>query len=222
MELNDEESIFDSSLFTTLENILMEYTTQVYKKFKEYDKKKNIDTFKYIIIVNMKEEKINPYSLYSLFIMDLVDTELQKESFFDQESKLVPVKSEYKEGNEFMCNNEIYSVMNELTLYPEKFKTAKQIFSRVRTLSFLNVCNPNIDVESITFENIESPRFRSEMKTYLFGNPRHFYYGHLLKAALDKAKIFEHPEPIPRTMQEFQQFLKNPLLYVVLEPYNHI
>jgi hypothetical protein len=222
MELNNTDSKLDTVLFNTLENILTDYTIQVYKKFRDYDKSLKLEVFKYIITNETNEEKINPYCLYSLFIMDLVDNEMKKDIFFDQEYNLVPIKTNHKDGNEFMCNNEIYTVLNELKIWPEKFIITKQIFSRIRTLSILNVWNSNIDIDSYAFDNEESPRFKNEFKTYLLNHPKYLRYSHLLKISLDRAKIFEHPEPIPRTMKEFQQFLKNPLIYVVLEPYNHL
>jgi hypothetical protein len=222
MELNNTDSKLDAVLFNTLENILTDYISQVYIKFKDYDKSAKIDVFKYIINRESNEEKINPYCLYSLFIMDLVDSEMKKDNFFDQEHRLVPIKTNHKDGNEFMCNNEIYTVLNELKTWPEKFIIVKQIFSRIRSLSILNIWNANLDIDSFAFDNEESSNFKSELKTYLLNHPKYLRYGHLLKVALDRAKTFEHPEPIPRNMKEFQQFLKNPLIYVTLEPYNHI
>jgi hypothetical protein len=222
MDLNNTDSKLDIVLFDTIENILTDYTSQMYIKFKDYDKTAKIDIFKYIITQQSNEEKINPYSLYSLFIMDLVDNEMKKDTFFDQEHNLVPKKSSHRDGNEFMTNNEIYSVLNELKIHPEKFIVTKQIFCRIRTLSILNVWNANIDIDSHAFEIEESSCFKNEFKAYLLDHPKYLRYSHLLKVSIDRAKIFEHPEPIPRTMKEFQIFLKNPLIYVTLEPYNHI
>jgi hypothetical protein len=215
MEINNMDLEYD------MDYILNDYISNLYIKFKYYDKNIKREIFK-CLLTTKTNEPINIFSLYSLFVMDTVDDEFKKDIFFDQESGFVKKKSYHKEGNEFMSNAEINSVLEELEIKPKKETICRHIITRVRVLSIINIWNHTIDCETLIFKGKETEKYKEEFKKYVFDNPKHLRYNRLLKAALDNGKIFEHPDPLPKNFKEFQQFLKNPLVYVMLEPYNHI
>lgn len=204
-----------------MDYLLDNYISNLYLKFKEYDKTKKQDIFKQLIVVK-SNQPVNIFSLYSLYVMDAIDEDFKKDVYFDQEIGYVKNKINHKDGNDYISNNEIKVVLEELEMKPKKDIICRHIITRVRVLSMMNVWNHKIDYETLIFRGKETERFREEFKKYIFDNPKHLRYNRLLKVALDSAKIFEHPDPLPSTFKEFQYFLKNPLVYVMLEPYNHI
>lgn len=215
MENNELDLEYD------MDYLLDNYISNLYTKFKEYDKTKRQDIFKQLIIVK-SNQPVNIFSLYSLYVMDAIDEEFKKDVYFDQESGYTKPKIFHKDGNDYTSNNEIKVVLEELEIKPKKDIICRHVMTRIRVLSMMNVWNHKIDSETLIFRGKETERFREEFKKYVYNHPKHLRYGRLLKVALDNGKIFEHPDPLPSTFKEFQHFLKNPLVYVMLEPYNHI
>jgi hypothetical protein len=220
LEENIDKQI-ESNTDLDLEYLLNQYIKKLYIKFEDYDREKNRKIFKHVS-TEPYNENINMFSLYSLYIMDAIDEEFKKDIFFDQEYGYAPIKSKHSDGNHYMSVNEIHAVLEELQIKPTKSTISRHIISRIRVLSIMNIWNYKIDCDTLIFKGKESENFKKEFKKYLFDNPKYLRYSHLLKVALDSAKMFEHPDPLPRSMKEFKEFLKNPLVYVIFEPYNHI
>jgi hypothetical protein len=68
-----------------MDYLLDNYISNLYTKFKEYDKTKRQDIFKQLIIVK-SNQPVNIFSLYSLYIMDAIDEEFKKEVYFHKTS----------------------------------------------------------------------------------------------------------------------------------------
>ena len=197
-----------------------EYIGKIYKKFKWYA---NIEKEKYFRRYLKKlhpEEEINPYRLYTLKILDLLDEELKKPLPFDQYHGFSPVKSSHTDGNMFMSVNEIYSVVNELSIKLENNTITENIVSRLRVLAIVNDWCPIIDCDSNTIEY--SDRYFENVKIYLYNNKKYMRYARLLKAAIAAAKLQEKPDILPSTEENFIEFLMSPFIYILLQPYNYI
>lgn len=206
-----------------LEKQIYDYTITVYQKTREHFENFKDDTmFEEFLEQYSGSKEINLYSLYTLKILHLIDQEITTELFFDQYHGFVPIKTSHKEGNEFIHNNEIYCLISELYNKCEDDRINKQICMRVRALCILNVWNHLVDCETLIFGDYETLDYKKKFKSYVFDHPKYLRYSRLLKAGLNAGRVMNKSEPLPITMKEYQQFLRDPLVYIMLEPYNHI
>lgn len=197
-----------------------EHIGKIYKKFKLYKNVKKEKLFRKILKTENNNEDINPYHLYSLKILDLLDEEFKYSLPFDQRYGFSPAKSNHCEGNMYIKMNEIYSVANELPIRLKNNKITENILSRVRVLSMVNDWCKLLNFDTYNIEH--SDRFFPEVKTYLQGNKKYMRYARLIKAAIMDAKYFEHPDILPSTEEKFMEFLMSPFIYVMLQPYNYL
>lgn len=205
-----------------LERQIYEYTINVYKRAKVHLDTFCDDMFEIFLHETTKSPIINPYSLYSLKILHLVDQELTKDIFFDQYYGFAPIKTTHPEGNDFIHNNEIHCLLSELPNKSDDYRINKQLCMRIRVLAGLNVWNHLIDCETLIFGDYETENYKEKFKTYVYNHPKYLRYSRLLKASLDSGRVMNKPEPLPTSMKEYIHFLKDPLVYVLLEPYNHM
>ena len=197
-----------------------EYIGKIYKKFKLYSDIKKEKYFRRYLKVLFPDTDINPYQLYTLKILDVIDEELKKTLPFDQYHGYSPVKSMNSEGNIFMSTSEIYNVVNELSIKLKNNKITENIVSRVRMLAIINDWCPFLNFD--TYEIDYSNRYFEEVKRYLGGHKKYMRYARLLKTAIADAKLHEHPDILPSTEENFIEFLMSPFIYVMLQPYNYI
>jgi len=202
------------------ESYLYTYTSDVYKYFNIQAMFQDDTEFKKRIINSSGE--FNPYVLYSMKILSLMEKECLNNILFDQEHGFSLRKTNHNDGNHYIHLNEIKYIANELKIRPKSEEFILQIFMRVRVLSILNKWNPDIDCDTLYYKQEESPIFLEECKKYFKGSKKYLRYTRLLKAAIDNAIIFEKPIKMPSTLKEYKEFLKNPFVYVILEPYNYI
>jgi hypothetical protein len=206
-----------------LEKQIYDYTTGFYiKTVTHFEKFKDDNMFEGFLKQLSGSEEINLYSLYTLKILHLVDKEITSELFFDQYYGFAPIKTSHTEGNDFIHNNEIHCLLSELYNKCEDYRINKQVCMRVRSLTILNVWNHLIDCETLIFGDYETKNYKEKFKKYVYDHPKYLRYSRLLKAALNAGKVMNKTDPLPISMKEYQQFLKDPLVYVMLEPYNHI
>jgi hypothetical protein len=206
-----------------IELYLEEYVGKIYKRFRQYSNFEKEKAFrKHLKEKHPSEKDINPYELYTLKILDLLDEEFKINPFFDQHCGLVKQKSKHSEGNYFMSSNEIHSIMNELSIQLQNKIITEHIVSRIRVLSLFNTWCPLIDCDAYLDDIHHSKKYYEEVKQYLFKHKNYMKYSRLLKCAIYNAKLHEHPDVLPRTESEFMSFLITPFIYVMLEPYNYI
>jgi hypothetical protein len=197
-----------------------EYIGKIYKKFKVYNNIKLEKKFRRYLRYKYPDIEINPYHLYTLKILDIIDEELKKPLPFDQYHGYSPIKSMHSEGNMFMTTSEIYTVVNELSIKLKNNTITENIVSRVRMLALVNDWCPLINFD--TYEIEHSDKYFEEVKSYLHGHKKYMRYARLLKAAIADAKLHEHPDELPSTEENFVEFLMSPFIYVMFQPYNYI
>jgi len=197
-----------------------EYIGKIYKKFKFYKNIGKEKFFRQYLKVLYPEEEINPYRLYTLKILDLLDEEFKTPIPFDQYHGYSPIKTIHKDGNIFMSVNEIHSITNELSIKLQNNTIIENIVSRVRVLSMMNDWCPIIDCDSYEIEY--SDNYFPEVKQYLRNHKKYMRYARLLKAAIADAKLQEKPDILPSIEENFIDFLMSPFIYVILKPYNYI
>jgi hypothetical protein len=207
---------------TNIEDFLEDLIGSVYLKYKKDNKDEDEKELKDIIQTKIGDYLINPYTLYSMKILKIIDKEINQNIYFDQVEGFTRLKTIHREGNEFISDNEIYAVLNELSDIPQNKIVHKHICSRIRVLSILNVWDDWIDCDTYSLEMKESDRYLEECKKYFLHNTKYLRYSRLLKAALNNAALFEHLGILPINLKEFRTFLRSPLIYVMLEPYNYI
>jgi hypothetical protein len=197
-----------------------EYVGKIYKKFRLYKNIKKEKIFRKMLKQENPDSDINPYHLYSLKILDLLDEEFKIPLPFDQYHGYSSIKSIHREGNMFMKLNEIYSVINELSVKLKNNTITENIVSRLRVLAFVNDWCPLLNFD--TYEIEYSEKYFEEVKQYLENHKKYMRYARLLKAAIMDAKYHEHPDILPSTEEKFAEFLMSPFIYVMLQPYNYI
>jgi hypothetical protein len=197
-----------------------EYVGKIYKKFRLYNDIKREKYFRRYLKILFPDTDINPYQLYALKILDLLDTELKIPVPFDQYYGYSPIKSIHSEGNIFTTSSEIYNVVNELSIKLKNSTITENIVSRVRMLAIVNDWCPLINFD--TYEIDYSDKYFKEVKRYLGGHKKYMRYARLLKVAIADAKLQEHPDILPSTEENFIEFLMSPFVYVMLQPYNYI
>ena len=206
-----------------LDKQIYDYTVNLYKKSEDHFEKFKDDTmFEGFLKQLSGSEEINIYALYTLKILHLIDQELTSELFFDQYHGFAPTKTSHIDGNDFIHNNEIHCLLSELPNKTDDHRINKQVCMRVRALAILNVWNHLIDCETLIFGDYETENYREKFKNYVYSHPKYLRYSRLLKAALNAGRVLNKTDPLPITMKEYQLFLKDPLIYVILEPYNHM
>ena len=206
-----------------IELYLEEYVGKIYRRFRQYNNFEKEKSFRLLLKEKHPNEKeINPYQLYTLKILDLLDEEFKVYSPFDQYTGFSPPKSRHREGNEYMSLNEIHSIAEELSVKLQNKTITENIISRVRTLCFQNKWTPFVDYD-VFIENIEhSETYYEQVKVYLKGHKKYMRYSRLIKSAIYNAKIHEHPDVLPYNEDKFIEFITSPFIYVMLEPYNSI
>ena len=197
-----------------------EYIGKIYKKFRLYNDSKKEKHFRRYLKTLYPNEDINPYHLYTLKILDLLDEEFKKPLPFDQYHGYSPIKSMHSEGNMFMSTSEIYNVVNELSVKLKNNKITENIVSRLRMLALVNDWCPLLNFDSYDIDY--SDKYLEEVKRYLDKHKKYMRYARLLKAAIADAKLQEHPDILPSTEENFIEFLMSPFIYVMLQPYNYI
>jgi hypothetical protein len=197
-----------------------EYIGKIYKKFRLYNNYKKEKQLRRYLKTLFPNEDINPYKLYTLKILDLLDEEFKKPLPFDQYHGYIPIKSMHSEGNMFMSTNEIYNVVNELSVKLKNNTITENIVSRVRVLALVNDWCPLLNFDSLHIDHSE--KYFEEVKRYLHGHKKYMRYARLLKFAIADAKLHEHPDELPSTEENFADFLMSPFIYVMLQPYNYI
>jgi hypothetical protein len=197
-----------------------EYIGKIYKKFKLYKNIKQEKLFRKLLKSENINEDINPYHLYSLKILDLLDEEFKLTVPFDQHYGFSSSKSSHTDGNLYIKTNEIYAVANELPIRLKNNKITENIISRVRVLATVNDWCKLLDFDTYQVEH--SDKFFPEVKMYLQGNKKYMRYARLIKAAIVDAKYFEHPDVLPSTEEKFMEFIMSPFIYVMLQPYNYL
>jgi hypothetical protein len=197
-----------------------EYIGKIYKKFRLYNDIKKEKHFRRYLKKLFPNDDINPYHLYTLKILDLLDEEFKKPLPFDQYHGYSPIKSMHGEGNMFMSTSEIYNVVNELSVKLKNNTITENIVSRVRMLSIVNDWCPLLNFDSLDIEYTE--KYFEEVKRYLHGHKKYMRYARLLKSAIADARLHEHPDELTATEENFADFLMSPFIYVMLQPYNYI
>jgi len=206
---------------TNIETFLEELTGTLYKKFKQESSKQNNEFIKNFCKRD-ESNQINVYNLYALKILKIIDLECISNVFFDQEKKILPVKSERKESNEYISNSEIYNVVNEVKIKPENQTILKNICSRIRVLSCLDIWENDIDCETFCYDQEVTDKYLEKCKIYFLKNKNYMRYARLLKVALDNGKYFELPDFLPNNINEYRTFLRQPFIYIILQPYNYL
>jgi hypothetical protein len=197
-----------------------EYVGKIYKKFTFYKNIENEKKFRRYLKLLNPDKDINPYELYTLKILDLLDEEFKTPLPFDQHHGYTPIKNIYEEGNKYSTSSEIYSVANELHVKLENDKITENIISRLRVLAMMNDWCHLVNIDSLCIEHSE--KYFSEVKQYLQNHKKYMRYARLLKVAIADAKLHEHPDILPSEEQKFMDFLMSPFIYVMLQPYNYI
>jgi len=204
-----------------LEKKLKEFIGFKYKIFLKDSNDSYDDLFRTFLKNNKKSDTYNSYSLFTLKVFDIIDKESIKYTFFDQDEGYVCVKSPHKDGNYFCSMNEILCIAAEMEFKPLNEKILKQIFGKIRVLSFLNIWNSEIDCETSLEEGV-TPLYLEECKKYFLNHKKYMKYARLLKVALKDAKYYETADYLPETEREFISFLNSPYVYSMLIPYNFI
>ena len=206
-----------------IELYLEEHVGKIYKRFRQYKNFEKENWFrKHLKYKYPHEVEINPYKLYTLKILDLLDEEFRMKLPFDQFYGFTVPKSKHAEGNEFMSFNEIHSLAEELSIKLQNKSITESIISRVRTLSIVNRWCPLVDCDAF-IDNIEhSDSYYEDVKIYLKGHKKYMRYARLIKSSIYNAKLHEHPDELPDTEDTFMDFITSPFIYVMLEPYNFI
>jgi hypothetical protein len=197
-----------------------EYIGKIYKKFRLYNNSNKEKYFRRYLKILFPDTDINPYQLYTLKILDLLDEEFEIPVPFDQYYGYSPIKSIHREGNIFMTSSEIYNVVNELSIKLKNNKITENIVSRLRVLAIVNDWFSFLNLD--TYEIDYSDKYFEEVKIYLRGHKKYMRYARLLKTAIADAKLQEHPDILPSTEENFMEFLMSPFVYVMLQPYNYI
>lgn len=206
-----------------IELYLEEYIGKIYKRFRQYKNFEKEKFFrKYLKERYPNEVEINPYQLYALKILDLLDEEFKITIPFDQYCGLTPLKSRHPEGNSFMSLNEIHSIAEELSMKLQNKIVTENIISRVKTLCIQNKLCSLIDCDAFIEDIEHSEKYYEEVKIYLKGHKKYMRYARLIKTAICNAKIHEHPDILPNTENKLIDFITSPFIYVMLEPYNYI
>lgn len=206
---------------TNIETFLEELTGTLYKKFRLESSKQDNEFIKQFCKRDDKNQ-INAYNLYALKILKIIDRECVECEYFDQENGFIYSKSNRKEPNEFISNSEIYNVANEVKIKPVTQKIMVNIFSRIRVLAILDVWEKDIDCETFCYEQEVSDKYLEQCKIYFLNQKRYMRYARLLKVALDNGKYFELPDFLPNNINEYRTFLRQPFIYVILQPWNYI
>jgi hypothetical protein len=204
-----------------IEIFLEEFTGKIYKKFSKDSCKCDDKILRDFLKARDPIGIYNPYSLFCMKTLDIIDKEFLKYSFFDQDEGFSPIKTPHKDGNEFISINEIYSVINELEVLPKNIKVIKQLCSRVKVLSILNTWNDSLDCE-IGFNEGINYKYINECRLYFKGNKKYMRYARLLMKSLQEAKYYETPDFLPCNETEYRNFLNSTFVYVMLEPHNFI
>jgi hypothetical protein len=197
-----------------------EYIGKIYKKFRLYNDTNKEKHFRRYLKTLFPDDDINPYQLYTLKILDLIDEEFKKPLPFDQYHGYTPIKSIHSEGNIYILTSEIYNVVNELSVKLKNNTITENIVSRLRVLAIVNDWCQLLNFDSFPIEH--SDKYFEEVKQYLGGHKKYMRYARLLKAAIADAKLHEHPDILPSTEENFADFLMSPFIYVMLQPYNYI
>jgi hypothetical protein len=206
-----------------IELYLEEYIGKIYKRFRQYKNfEKEKEFRKHLKEKYPHEVEINPYQLYTLKILDLLDEEFRVALPFDQYSGFSSIKSRHIEGNMFMSLNEIHSIAEELSIKLQNKIITENIISRVKTLCLQNVLCPLIDFDAFIGDIEHSDIYYEEVKVYLKSHKKYMRYARLIKAAIYNAKLHEHPDILPYTEDKLIEFITSPFIYVMLEPYNFI
>lgn len=204
-----------------LEKYLKEFIGFKYQRFLKDSSDSYDDLFRDFLKKSKGRESYNSYSLFTLKLFDLMDRESLKYNFFDQDEGYVCIKSAHKDGNYFSSMNEILCVAAEIEIKPLNEKILKQIFCKIRVLSFLNIWNSEIDCETSLEEGV-TPFYLEECKKYFLNHKKYMRYARLLKLALKEAKYYETADYLPENEKEFKNFINSPYVYSMLSPYNFI
>jgi len=204
-----------------IEKYLEEFTGNTYKKFKNDCDKNDDKMLRDFLKIRSPLGDYNPYSLYCMKVLNIIDKEFLKYNFFDQDEGFSSVKTWHKDGNDFISINEIYSVINELEVIPNNIKVIKQLCSRVRVLSILNLWRDCLDCD-IGFKDGITQKYLDECKLYFKGSKNYMRYSRLLMKSLIEAKYYETPDFLPLNEIEYRNFLDSTFVYAMLEPHNFI
>lgn len=215
-------------LILHLENIIIDRY-----KILEFDFNKGMDDYiiENIMIDNfrMPLDVVGVYTFLALRIYGVIDNMLIKHYYFDQIHGDFPIKGIDFETNMFNSDNEIFNIADEFGLKSEDKNFIRQIFGRIRFLASKNIYNVNIannfNLCKIDYENpkyYETEKFTSYFKTYLNKHSKHFRYTDLLRKVLVKSYYFRKNIFIPMNRKELMSILDDPLIWLILEPYNHI
>lgn len=198
------------------------YTSNLYEKYQFYSSKQNDDKLLSILKANSADSNVNLYSFFGAKVLDILAKEADHTEFFDLETGFVRPKSRSIDGNYYTHRNEIFSVLNEVRYTPDTENILIQICGRVRVLAFLDKWNSNIDCDNLYFEQEISTNYFKECKKYLQGNIKYMRYARLIRACIDSVRVFEKFYRLPTTFEGYRELLHNPLVYVLLEPYNYM
>ena len=215
-------------LILHLENIII-------NKYKilEFDFNRGMDDYiiENIMIANfrMPLDVTGVYTFLALRIYGVIDNIILKNYYFDQIHGDFPVKGIDFETNMFNSDNEIFNIADEFGLKSEDKNFIRQIFGRIRFLASKNIYNVNIvnnfNICKIDYEHpkyYETPKFTTHFKTYLNKHSKYFRYTDLLRKVLVKSYYFRKNIFIPTSYKELMSLLDDPLIWLILEPYNYI
>lgn len=183
------------------------------------------------------------YTFYALKIYSVIDSHMAGCFYFDQIYAYFPSNGQNFETNMYNSDNEIFNIADEFGLKSEDKNIIRQIFGRIRFLYSKNIYDLNIahkfNICQMDYENpmyYENENFKTYFKNYLKAgrssispeasvlnkNSKHLRYLDLLRKVLVKSYYLRKNIFIPLSSKELLKLIEDPLIWTILEPYNHI